>query len=151
LADAMVRAELSERLQGLGIDASRVAMQGGISRHLYLAMHTNVDMILDTFPYPGGTTTCESLWMGVPTLTLAGETMLSRQGASLLSAAGLDDWIATDPEDYVARAVAHASDLDGLSALRMGLREQMQASPLFDAQRFARNFEALMMRLARTA
>ena len=150
LADPATREELTRRLQRLGIDSARVAMQGGINRHLYLAMHGNVDMILDTFPYPGGTTTCESLWMGVPTLTLAGQTMLSRQGASLLSAAGLHDWIATDAEDYVAKAVAHASDLDRLSALRMRLREQVRTSALFDAERFARNFEALLLRLVRS-
>ncbi len=57
--------------------------------------------MLDTFPYPGGTTTCEALWMGVPTLTLAGNTLLSRQGASLLACAGLADWVAANEADYV--------------------------------------------------
>ena len=98
-------------------------------------------MLLDTFPYPGGTTTCEALWMGVPTLTLAGDTLLSRQGASLLTAAGLSDWIATSREDYIAKALAFASDLPRLAALRAGLREQAGISPLFDAPRFAHNLE----------
>jgi protein O-GlcNAc transferase len=98
-------------------------------------------MILDTFPYAGCTTTCEAMWMGVPTLTLAGDTLLSRQGASLLTAAGLGDWIATSREDYIAKALAFASDLSELSALRSGLREKVRTSPLLDAPRFARNFE----------
>jgi predicted O-linked N-acetylglucosamine transferase (SPINDLY family) len=98
-------------------------------------------MILDTFPYPGGTTTCEALWMGVPTLTLAGDTLLSRQGASLLTAAGLDNWIATSKADYVDRALALAGDIARLAVLRAGLREQVKSSPLFDAPRFARNLE----------
>ena len=74
--------------------------------------------------------------------------MLSRQGASLLAAAGLPDWIATDADDYVARALAHCADLGKLAALRMRLREQVRTSPLFDAVRFARNFEDAMLRMA---
>ena len=100
-----------------------------------------MDLILDTFPYPGGTTTCEALWMGVPTLTLAGDTLLARQGASLLTAAGLEEWVATSEEEYIAKAVALADDSPRLATLRAGLREQVSTSPLFDAQRFARNFE----------
>ena len=118
-----------------------MATHGSARREDYLAAHGEVDMILDTFPYPGGTTTCEALWMGVPTLTLAGDSLLSRQGASLLSAAGLGAWVANSQEEYVAKAVAFASDLPKLAALRAGLRAQVLASPLFDAPRFARNFE----------
>jgi protein O-GlcNAc transferase len=134
-------AQLQQRLQRHGIDPARVATHGSAQRAAYLAAHAEVDMILDTFPYPGGTTTCEALWMGVPTLTLAGDSLLARQGASLLSAAGLAQWVANSQEEYVAKAVAFASDLPELAALRAGLREQVLASPLFDAPRFARHFE----------
>ena len=79
--------------------------------------------------------------MGVPTLTLTGDTLLARQGASLLSAAGLYDWIANDREGYIQKAVMFATDVKGLEELRAGLRERVLASPLFDARRFARNFE----------
>jgi protein O-GlcNAc transferase len=82
--------------------------------------------------------------MGVPTLTLAGVALLARQGAGVLTAAGLGDWVATGATDYIAKAVVLAKDLPGLAALRAGLREQVSASPLFDAQRFARNFEAAL-------
>ena len=82
--------------------------------------------------------------MGVPTLTLAGDTLLARQGAGMLTAAGLGDWVATSVTDYIDKAVALVGDLPKLAALRAGLREQVSASPLFDAQRFARNFEAAL-------
>ena len=129
------------RLQRHGIAPARVALHGSASRKAYLAAHAEVDMILDTFPYPGGTTTCEALWMGVPTLTLAGDTLLSRQGASMLTAAGLAEWIANDEAEYIAKAISLANDLPGLAALRAGLREQVRTSPLFDAKRFAKHFD----------
>jgi protein O-GlcNAc transferase len=116
-------------------------MHGALSREAYLKAHAEVDVILDTFPFSGGTTTCEALWMGVPTLTLAGDTLLFRQGESLLTAAGLQDWVATSVAKYVDKAVALNDDLPRLATLRAGLREQVSVSPLFDTQRFARNFE----------
>jgi protein O-GlcNAc transferase len=141
LADPTVAAQFAERLQQHGIDPARVSLHGAVSREAYLVAHAEVDVILDTFPFPGGTTTCEALWMGVPTLTLAGDTLLARQGASLLMAAGLSDWVATSVANYIDKAVALAGDLPKLAELRAGLREQVSTSPLFDAQRFVRNFE----------
>lgn len=142
LGDPAVAAQFVQRLQSHAINPARVTLQGAVSRCNYLAAHAEVDVILDTFPYPGGTTTCEALWMGVPTLTLAGSTLLSRQGASLLTAAGLEDWVTGSEADYLAKAIAVASDLPLLADLRARLRAQVLASPLFDAQQFARNFEA---------
>jgi predicted O-linked N-acetylglucosamine transferase (SPINDLY family) len=133
--------QLIQRLQQHDIDPARVSLLGSVARKTYLAAHSEVDMVLDTFPYPGGTTTCEALWMGVPTLTLAGDTLLARQGASLLTAAGLESWIATSIQDYVDRALALAGDVAALAALRGDLREQVRTSPLFDAPRFAHNLE----------
>jgi len=143
--------QLMPRLRQHGIDPARVALLGSVAREAYLAAHAEVDMILDTFPYPGGTTTCEALWMGVPTLTLAGDTLLSRQGASLLTAAGLKDWVAASGEDYVDKAIALAGDLVKLAALRAGLREQVLASPLFDAPRFAHNLEQALWGMWQTS
>jgi protein O-GlcNAc transferase len=82
--------------------------------------------------------------MGVPTLTLAGETMIARQGASLLTAAGLADWVSATRDDYVTAALARAGDLAHLAALRRGLRDQVCRSPLCDAPRFARNLENVL-------
>ena len=87
--------------------------------------------------------------MGVPTVTLAGNTMVARQGASLLSCAGLTDWVAEDPEEYVATAAAHAAQVDKLALLRSGLRLQVSASPLFDGPRFAGNLEAALWEMWR--
>ncbi|NVZ11800.1 tetratricopeptide repeat protein, partial [Allochromatium humboldtianum] len=101
------------------------------------AAHAEVDILLDTFPYPGGTTTCEALWMGVPTITLAGDTLLARQGASLLTAAGLPDWVAHSEDEYVGKAITFAQNPASLAVLRAGLRERVARSPLFDAPRFA--------------
>src|SRR5690606_23108890 len=100
--------------------------------------------VLDTFPYPGGTTTCEALWMGVPTVTLAGQAMLERQGASLLKAAGLGRWVTHTPAEFVKRAQILASDTAGLARLRASLRQQVAKSPLCDAKAFIKAFEATL-------
>lgn len=139
-----MRDAILQRLDRVGIAASRVTVHGQSPREAYLAAHAEVDIILDTFPYPGGTTTCEALWMGVPTLTLAGDSLIERQGASMLSCAGLQDWVARDTDDYVSLALRHAADLDGLAKLRLGLRQKVLASPLFDAPRFAANLDTAL-------
>ncbi len=144
---ASARMEMLSRLSQHGIDAARVDLHGPSSREAYLAAHSEVDIILDTYPYAGGTTTCEALWMGVPTMTLAGHTMSSRQGASLLGYAGLNAWIAHDEDNYVKLAVGHAGDISGLSRLRSGLRNQLAESSLFDGARFASNLESELQKM----
>ena len=124
-----------------GIAAERVTLLGPANRDAYLAAHAEVDLILDTFPYAGGTTTCEALAMGVPTISLAGHTMSSLQGASLMSYAGLPDWVASSGDDYVQKAIRHTENLEQLSHLRAGLRERVLASPLYDGASFAINLE----------
>lgn len=141
LGEPALAKQMLLRLQLHGIAPSRVELHGAVSRKDYLSAHAEVDIILDTFPYPGGTTTCEALWMGVPTLTLAGDRLLARQGASLLKAAGLGEWVTENTEDYIAKAITLSSDLPKLIALRAGLREQALASPIFDTIKFARNLE----------
>ena len=122
-----------------GIAASRITLQGASAHRDFLKEYNRIDMVLDPFPYSGGLTTCEALWMGVPTLTFPGETFASRHSASHMSNAGLGDWIATDLAHYQDLAVAKAGDLAALAALRAGLRTQVKASPLCDAPRFGRN------------
>ena len=134
-------ADIKRRLALANIDVDRVDLIGRVMREHYLRSYAEVDLILDTFPYPGGTTTAEALWMGVPTLTLSGDTLLARQGASMLHCVGLDDWVAESAQDYVQKAVEKAMDLDRLANLRAGLRAKALASPLFDSARFARNLE----------
>ena len=152
VGDPATRERFLQRLQQHGIAPERVSLHGKTPRRAYLAAHAEVDMLLDTFPYPGGTTTCEALWMGVPTLTLEGDRMLARQGAALLAAAGLPQWIARSPQEYVEKAVAFASSPASLQDLRSGLREKLRGTPLFDGARFASVFtDALEAMLRRRA
>jgi predicted O-linked N-acetylglucosamine transferase (SPINDLY family) len=142
LRDASVLQNIVERFAMHGIDSRRLLLEGTVpQRSEHLMTFHRVDIALDPFPYPGITTSVESLWMGVPVLTLAGERFLSRQGVGLLMNAGLTEWIAADADDYVARAILHAGDMQRLAALRDGLRQRVLASPIFDAPRFARHFE----------
>jgi len=142
--EAGARQGVSDRFAAHGIDAARLTLEGPSSRADYLRSYHRIDIALDPFPYTGGTTTAEALWMGVPVLTLAGERFLSRQGVGLLKNAGLPEWIASDRADYLARAVMHAADTAQLAQLRSNLRAQVLASPIFDAERFARHFEAML-------
>lgn len=138
LQDESVRTEIGARFARHSIPSGRLVLQPAqADRMAYLAAYDHVDIALDPFPYPGGTTTLEALWMGVPVLTLPGQTALSRQGASILHNLGLDDWVATDTQDYVARAARHAAQRPELAALRNNLRARLQRSPLCDAPRFA--------------
>lgn len=125
-----------------GIAAERVQVTGWLQEGLeHLQTYHQVDIVLDTFPYHGTTTTCETLWMGVPVVTLAGAAHLSRVGVSLLQNVGLADLAARSREEYVARAVELAEDLPRLETLRRTLRQRMQASPLMDGAAYARDVE----------
>jgi len=140
--DATARAATLARFAASGIGAERLLLEGASPRADYLAAYNRVDITLSPFPYPGGTTTAESLWMGVPVLCRRGDRFLGHLCESVLHGAGLADWIAADDDDYVARAVAIAEDRERLAALRGGLRERVLASPLCDAPRFARTLES---------
>ena len=136
------RLALQARLENFGVPPGQYILVGAIEkRELHLAAHAEVDIVLDTYPYPGTTTTCEALWMGVPTVTLAGNTMLSRVGASLLICAGLKDWVAWSEDDYVNLAIRRGSDTASVGLLRTRLREQISDTPLFNSGRFARQLE----------
>ena len=152
-SDAGQLARFGERLHAAGIDAARVDLLPPVSRAQYLDSYSQVDILLDTFPYPGGTTTAEALWMGVPTLTLAMPGMLGRQGQAMLSNLGLHDWVTHSEADYVAKAVAWGQGGDQvaerLQSLRQQVRSQAASSPLFDAPRFARDWWAAMQGLWR--
>lgn len=132
------------RFAANGIAADRLILIPQVSRSEYLAPYQQLDIALDPFPYPGITTSVESLWMGVPVLTLRGESFTSRQGVGLLMNAGLPSWIADSQDDYVARAKAHADDLAKLAAIRSDLRDRIVSSPIFDSHRFATHFESAM-------
>jgi protein O-GlcNAc transferase len=125
-----------------GISQDRITPLGDIpSPFDHLDLYNKVDIALDTFPYNGTTTTCEALWMGVPVIVLKGEAHLSRVGVSLLANAGLEEFIADTPHDYIKKAVSLADNPDRLSALRERLRTIMAHSPLMDAQGFTQDLE----------
>ncbi|CAN5525121.1 tetratricopeptide repeat protein [soil metagenome] len=149
MSEPALREQLLVRLEGVGIDRGKVTLIGPIDRREFLRAHREVDIMLDTFPGTGGTTTCEALWMGVPTMTLAGVTLLARQGASLLSCCGLAGWVAQSPAEFVERLAVHCSDLDALATLRSGIRAQALASPLFDAPLFASRFQLALEQMPR--
>ncbi|OYU32342.1 MAG: peptide-binding protein [Comamonadaceae bacterium PBBC2] len=143
----------SERLLAAGFQPSQFQLYGPATYGQYLQTYGEVDMVLDTFPYPGGMTTVEGLWMGVPTLTLSLPGMLGRQGASLLAGAGLHEWICTSVDDYTRRAIALASPKPAqrqeLADLRARLRSQLQSSPLLDAARFTADLYTALRQLWR--
>jgi predicted O-linked N-acetylglucosamine transferase (SPINDLY family) len=131
-----------ERFDRQGIAPDRVEFVDRQTWDPYIRTYHRIDIALDTFPYNGGITTCDALWMGAPVITLSGRTPVSRGGRSILHNVGLADLAAFSPEEYANLAVALAGDLPRMSRLRKTLRHRMQASPLMDAPRFARNVEA---------
>jgi predicted O-linked N-acetylglucosamine transferase (SPINDLY family) len=126
-----------------GIDAERLELHPKVPLDEYLAMMNRVDIALDSFPYNGGTTTCHSLWMGVPTVTLAGRVFVSRAGVSLLTNVGLPELIARDVDEYIEIAAGLAADTVRLTSLRSDLRARMRGSPLCDAPQFVADLEQL--------
>ena len=134
--------QLQERLAARGIAPERVRMEytWPIGHH-YLTRYHEIDIHLDTFPWSGHTTTCEALWMGIPTLTLLGERHASRLSGTVLRAVGLDEFTAQTGAEYVAKARDWARRLAELAALRAGLRERVANSRLCDARTFTRELE----------
>jgi protein O-GlcNAc transferase len=123
---------------------SRVDVLDPLPYERYLELYHRIDVSLDVFPYSGGTVNCESLWMGVPVLTLAHDSPAGRGGASIMAAAGLPGWVAHSGEDLIARAGELTSDRKALAALRAELRKRLQCSPLMDAPRYVADLEALL-------
>lgn len=139
LREAATAQKLRARFAAAGGDVGRLDLEGHSPRSDYFARYATVDFMLDPFPFPGGTTTAEAIHAGVPTLTRRGRGgMISRNGETLLSAVGLQDWIAADTADYIEKAVAFAGDGDGLAAIRA----QLSLGPLGDAEAYARGLEA---------
>jgi predicted O-linked N-acetylglucosamine transferase (SPINDLY family) len=133
---------LRERFGARGISPDRVDFPDRQPWAEYMRTYNGIDIALDPFPWGGGITTCDALWMGVPVVSLVGRTAVGRGGSSILSNIGLPELIAQTPQQYVEIAMGLAADLPRLTELRRTLRPRMQASPLMDAPRFARNIEA---------
>jgi len=125
-----------------GIERGRLEFVEYQPRQRYLATYDSIDVCLDTVPYNGHTTSLDAFWMGVPVVTLVGSTVVGRAGLCQAMNLGLPELVARRPDEFVNIAVALAGDRERLSGLRAGLRARMEASPLMDAPRFARNLEA---------
>jgi predicted O-linked N-acetylglucosamine transferase (SPINDLY family) len=135
------RDRVRKTLADSGIDSNRLGFADRIAFSQYMQQYQNIDIGLDPFPYVGGTTTCDALWMGVPVVTLRGQSTISRGGASILTNIGVPELIAESKDQYVRLATDLAMDLPRLARLRSDLREKMRKSPLMDAPRIARNME----------
>ncbi|WP_179958265.1 O-linked N-acetylglucosamine transferase, SPINDLY family protein [Chitinimonas arctica] len=144
-----IAAETRARFAALGVAEERIVIRDRQTFADYLSMHGEIDINLDVFPYTGGTTTCHSLWMGVPVLTLACPSVMGRGGASALHCLALDDWIAASEEDYIAIGRRMAAAPARLAALRQDLRERMAHSPLMQAEPFTRALEARLREMWR--
>jgi predicted O-linked N-acetylglucosamine transferase (SPINDLY family) len=130
-----------------GVTPDRIEFAPMLPFRDYLARYHDLDLCLDPFPFCGGTTTMDALWMGAPVITLAGRTAVGRGGVSILSNLGLTELIAHTPEQYVAIAVAWGQDWHRLAKVRAGLRQRMKASPLADGRRYAADVEAALRRM----
>ena len=135
--------------EALGIANDRLLFEGQTDRADYFKAYNKIDIALDPFPYPGGTTSVEGLWMGVPVIAKRGNRFIAHNGETIAHNSGQSLWVATDEEDYVEKAISFCSDIPALAHTRAGLRRQVIASPLFDAQRFARHFEQAMSEMWR--
>ncbi len=140
--EGAVRRALQERFAAQGIDPDRLSLHGRLPAREFYALLKGIDITLDPFPYNGTTTTCESLWMGIPVVTLIGETSVARSGYALLKGIGLEELAARDEKEYVAIATALATDLERLDALRGGMRQRIASSPLRDEAGLTRDLEA---------
>jgi predicted O-linked N-acetylglucosamine transferase (SPINDLY family) len=142
--DIGVARRFAEMFAAQAIAPARLEFRGYAPHAELLAEYNGIDLALDPFPYSGGLTTCEALWMGVPVVTCPLETFASRHSLSHLSAVGLTETVASDLDEYADLAVSLAGDLPRLAGLRSRLRERMAASPLCDGKRFAADLSSLL-------
>ncbi len=147
LGSPALQQSVRKAFDDLGIPSRRLSLFGSSpSQQEHLAHYNRVDIALDSFPYNGTTTNCDALWMGVPVVTLAGNTHAARVGVSQMTNLGLPELIAADTAEYLAIAKHLAADLARLQGLRTGLRQRMSASPLMNAARFTGHLEAAYRR-----
>jgi protein O-GlcNAc transferase len=140
--DTSIRDRYLDLFEKAGLGRARVDIQGWKSPDEHLQTYAQMDIALDTYPYNGTTTTCEALWMGVPTVSLLGECHPSRVGLSILTRLGLEFFVASTPREYVAKATALATNLPALAQIRRTMRARIAASGLCYAKGFAARVEA---------
>ncbi len=142
LSDQLALSAFRKKFERNGVDPDRIeCFQGFRNKSDHLMTYSDIDLALDPFPYNGTTTTFESLWMGVPMVTLAGNVHASRVGHSIMTAVGLGELVTHSIDDYVDLAVEIALDPDRIEAYRFSARERLQTSPLMDGRAFAHSME----------
>ena len=141
--DSDVKAQVVKAFEGLGIRNDRIDIYGWLAPEDHLKLYGQIDIALDTYPFNGDVTTLESLWMGVPVISLSGKTLISRCGLGILSQAGLHALAATGVDEFVVRATALAGNLTALDKIRRSLRPRMQSSSLCDREHYARQLECI--------
>ena len=134
-------ARIAHSLESVNVDPTRVERFSRMDKQAYFAAQASVDIALDTFPYNGDITSLDALWMGTPVLAMAGRTYVSRQGLAINKTLGLEDWIARNEEDYIAKAVALSKDAELLAQLRGTLRNRLAKSPICDVKGYGRRWE----------
>ena len=135
------------KFNNCGINQDQLILEGSSPRKDLLKTYNKIDISLDPFPYSGGTTNFESIWMGVPILVLKGKKFISKCGESINHNLGMSDWIAKNDEDFISKAVSICSDYKKLSDLRANLRHKALNSPLFDTKKFAKNFHKALWKM----
>ena len=132
-----------DRFANHNIDNNRVIMEGRSPRQELLVNYQHIDIALDPFPFGGGTTTAECLWMGVPVITMKGDRWVGRVSESILNAVGLPELVADNLDAYRSLAITLSNDIPRLESLRFKLRKTMEASPFCDGKRFTKNLEMI--------
>ena len=149
-ADVGIQAYYRRQFESHGVAGERIEIVGHLPFQEYLGLFHRLDLLLDTHPYNGCITTLEGLWMGVPILTLTGQTFVSRMGLSILKRLGLEVFAASSTDGYVAKVHALTAQIDALAQIRQSLRAMMLASPLCDPGRMGRELEQAYRSLWRT-
>lgn len=149
VSDAKLAKSLAERFARHGVSTERLVFQHRLTLPEYLALHNQVDIMLDTWPYAGGTTTNHAIWMGVPVVTLRGPSRAHCQGAAVMGRLELDDWVADDVNEFVRIAVTKAGDLPALATLRADLRARSQRSVWRQEDTVVRGLEAALRHMWR--
>ena len=129
------------------IDSSRIIFQDPSPREKYFISYHDIDIALDTFPYPGLTVACDTLWMGVPIITKKGNSFLSNLGHTVAMNSDHSEFCASDDQEYIEKAVSLAQDIDKLNQERLARRDKLLASNLCDGPSFAKSFEKLMKKI----
>jgi predicted O-linked N-acetylglucosamine transferase (SPINDLY family) len=130
-----------------GIEPNRLRLEGKKNQADHFETYNQVDIALDPFPYQGVTTTIEALWMGVPVLTKKGNSFISNHGEMISHFSGQADWVATDEEDYLMKAIQFSSDISNLTQIRSVLRQKILGSILVDSERFALQFQDILQKI----